>query len=67
MIHYNQNESSNDEWRADIDHLDDRDPAGKYLLAPYDPNFVGCLPFDPIRHYTSKDETLGNVEYPQPK
>lgn len=66
MKHYTNDESSSSEWRAEILDIDSLDPKGKYLVAP-DPSFVGCLPFDTIRHYKSKDETLGNVEYPQPR
>lgn len=46
----------------DTEDIDDKDPTGKWLLAPYDPSFVGCLPFDPIRHYLPKDSLLGNGE-----
>jgi len=43
MTHYPNQESSSDEWRREIDHLDDRDPDGFYYLGKYNPDWVGCL------------------------
>lgn len=58
ITHYQNNESSSDEWRREVDSLDALDPTGYYF--GYDPSYVGCLPFDSMCEYKSKDFSLGN-------
>jgi len=43
MTHYPNQQSSSDEWRREIESLDERDPLGFYCLGTYDPNYVSCL------------------------
>ncbi len=45
--------SANPEYFNDISNIDNSDP---------NPDYVGCLPYDPIRKYVPKDEILGDGE-----
>lgn len=47
---------TNHEITLDTDNIDERDPTGTYLIGSFDPSYVGCLPFDPMRRYPPQPE-----------